>query len=155
MCARKMPRHFIFRFKTPSYSATMKQHFLASLLLLVSLTLPCSAQDAAQPPGIEEVKDATMTKKMIHYWSTASCFKLSDGSEPNVKEQCKEACFPGGVKSDVPPDQIIQSSQTCWYNGPESWFLTGKHLTDEEKKQMPRKSIYHPHTCIPNLLTNC
>ena len=66
---------------------------------------------------------------------------MSDGSEQNVKEQCKEACFPGGIISDVPAGKFVISSQTCLLDtSQETSTYTGNRLTDEEKKQIPRKS---------------
>lgn len=74
----------------------------------------------------------------MDYWADFSCFVLSDQSQPHVKEQCKEACFPGNASSEAPPSQIVQSSQTCWLNGEESEYRTGRPLTEEQKKENPR-----------------
>ncbi|KAH7079795.1 hypothetical protein FB567DRAFT_129184 [Paraphoma chrysanthemicola] len=121
----------------------MRNSFISSILLISGAAVLSAAQDDAKPPGIESFTDSGMTKRLIEYWSDSQCFRLSDNSEPNPKEQCKEACFPDGVTSDVPAGQFVQSSQSCWYNGIESDFRTGKPLTDEEKNQSPRtvKSI--------------
>ena len=121
-------------------------HFLSSLLLLLTTsTLPCLAQDTSQPPGLEGTDDPHMTKRLVHYWADYACYRLNDQSEPDVKEQCKEACYPDGITSDVPPDDVPQS-QTCWLNGPESDYKTGKPLTDEEKKEDPSTSEDRPAT---------
>ena len=121
----------------------MRNSFLPSLLLLGSLTLPCWAQSpntaTAQPPGLEAFqKDMAKASTLLRYWANYGCYKKSDQTEPNVKEQCKEACFPGGIKSDVPASQAVQSSQTCWFSGPEVSGRTGKPLTAEDKKHNPR-----------------
>jgi hypothetical protein len=91
-----------------------------------------------------------MVSTLIDYWADYACYSLSDNSEPNIKEQCKEACFPGGITSDVPPEQTVQSSQTCWLNGPESDYSSGKPLTDEQKNENPRTGEQCPdvhHEC--------
>lgn len=102
--------------------------------------LSCLAQSTqtSQPPGLEGVNDPEKGKRLINYWSDYTCYTLSDQSEPNIKEQCKEACFPGGVTSDVPAGSLVESSQTCWLNGPESDYRTGRELTDDQKKENPR-----------------
>lgn len=82
--------------------------------------------------------DPEKGRDLINYWKYYACFTLSDKSEPNIKEQCKEACFPGGVTSNVPASSLIESSQTCWLNGPESDYRTGKELTEDQKKENPR-----------------
>jgi hypothetical protein len=127
----------------------MRNCLLFPTLLLCSLPLLCRAQggQTSQPPGLEDVKDSAQQKRLIHYWADYSCFSLSDHSEPNAKEQCKEACFPGGVKSDVPAGKFITSSQTCWVNGPETDYRTGKALTEEQKKENPRTGKHYGTLC--------
>lgn len=146
-------RHYRQLFISQTVSSlvvAMRHSFLSPLLLLGSLTLPCLAQDVetSQPPGLEGIDDPNMTKRLIHYWADYACFSLSDNSEPNVKEQCKEACFPGGITSDVPAGEFVQSSQTCWLNGPESDYRTGKPLTEDQKNENPRTGEHCPDKCI-------
>jgi hypothetical protein len=90
-----------------------------------------------------------MSKRLINYWADYGCYSLSDDSEPNPKEQCKEACFLGGISSDMPAGSVVQSSQTCILNGPESEFLTGNLLTEEQKNEIPRRGKHsYPHRLI-------
>ncbi|KAF2463814.1 uncharacterized protein BDR25DRAFT_362485 [Lindgomyces ingoldianus] len=143
-------KRFFISQTVPSFMIAMRHSFLFPPLLLGSLTLPCLARGVqnSQPPGIEGINDPNMTGKLIDYWADYACFSLSDNSEPNVKEQCKEACFPGGITSDVPPGEIVQSSQTCWLNGPESDYRTGAPLTEQQKNENPRKGEHYPDKCI-------
>ncbi|KAI8937308.1 hypothetical protein NX059_006515 [Plenodomus lindquistii] len=132
-------------------------HFLPALLLILHiLILPCWGQNAAtaQPPGLEGIDNPDMSRRLIHYWADYSCYVMSDNSEPNIKEQCKEACFPGGVESDVPAGQIVLSSQTCWLSGPEVGFPSGQPLTDEEKKKTDGSGKYQSSPCIGISLRN-
>lgn len=115
----------------------MKLDLPLPLLLLGSLALPSLSQ-TSQPPGLEGIDDPEIAKKVIDYWSDYSCFILSDQSQPHVKEQCKEACFPGGVSAEVPSTDIVQSSQLCWLNGPEAEYRSGNPLTEEQLKENPR-----------------
>ncbi|KAH7400509.1 hypothetical protein DE146DRAFT_780973 [Phaeosphaeria sp. MPI-PUGE-AT-0046c] len=123
----------------------MKSFSIPIFFSIANSLMSCLAQNTqtSQPPGLSGVVDSEKAKQLIHYWADYACFTLSDQSEPNVKQQCKKACFPGGVTSDVPPGSLVESSQTCWLNGPESDYLTGKELTEDQKKENPRtfKSI--------------
>jgi hypothetical protein len=115
----------------------IQQHsFLYSILLLSAPLQQCLAQ---QPPGYEKVGETSL-KRLVHYWADFKCISLSDNSEQSPKEQCKKACFPKGVISNVPAGQFVQHSQTCVLDpSQEADYRTGKPLTDEEKKQKPRK----------------
>ena len=130
-----------------NFVAAMRHSFLYPLLFLGSLTLPCLASNNgnAPPPGSEAIKDPEQAKKLAAYWKDYTCFIFSDQSEPKLADQCKEACFPGGVTSDVPAGQFVKSSLTCWLNGEEVNFVSGKPLTEEEKKlkkQNPKSGEY-------------
>lgn len=120
----------------------MRSLFLLSTLILGLMVLHCRTEEiqTPQPPGIENISNPDMTKRLIDYWADYSCFTFSDNSEPNIKDQCREACFPGGITSDVPTSEYVQSSQTCWLNGPEADYRTGKPLTDQQKEKTPRES---------------
>jgi len=119
----------------PSLAVVMRHSFLSQLLFLGVLAVPCLAQ-TAQPPGIEGIDDPNKAKKLIHYWADYACFSLSDGSEPKLEEQCKAACD----LDAAPVSDTVVSSMTCWLNGPESDFRLGLPLTEEQKKENPRKS---------------
>ncbi|KAH5090123.1 hypothetical protein HBI38_042970 [Parastagonospora nodorum] len=133
----------------------MQISFLPLLFLIHGVILPCLAQDGgiSQPPGLENVKDAAQQKRLLRYWSEYGCYAYGDKSEPNVKDQCREACFPGGITSDVPAGKFVTSSQTCWYNGPESDLRSGKPLTEDQKKESPRPCKEHPTDQIMHQLT--
>jgi hypothetical protein len=126
----------------PSRILTMKSVSIVSTFVFYSSVLSSSAQTSqtSQPPGLERINDPNQQKRLLHYWADYGCFSLSDKSEPNMKDQCKEACFPGGITSDVPAGEFVTNSQTCWLNGPESDYRTGKPLTDKEKTENPRTS---------------
>jgi hypothetical protein len=106
------------------------------LVLLYVLIVPCLAQGSqtSQPPGLESIHDPDKGKRLINYWADFACFTFSDNSEPSIKDQCKEACFPGGIASDSLTSGLIENSQTCWLNGPESDSRTGMPLTVDQKK---------------------
>jgi hypothetical protein len=114
----------------------MRQSFLSPLLLLAGLALPCFAQ---APPGIDNIKNDEMSKRVIHYWADFKCIGFSDHSEQSPKEQCKKACLE--FESAPPAGQAVEHSWTCIYDqSMESWYQSGKLLTPEEKKQpLPRK----------------
>ena len=115
----------------------MRYSLLSALLLLGSLTLPCLASNngnAPPPPGFEAVTDPEKLKKLNEYWKKYQCVVFNDGDGPKIEDQCKEACFPGGITSDVPAGQFIKSSTTCSLSGEEIGFRSGKPLTEEEKK---------------------
>jgi hypothetical protein len=94
---------------------------------------------AQAPPGLENIKDGEMSKRLIHYWADFKCISFSDNSEQGPKEQCKKACLE--FENAPPAGQFVAHSQTCVYDSTmESWFNSGKVLTPEEKKQpLPRK----------------
>jgi hypothetical protein len=135
----------LFTSQISSLAFAMRHYFPTLLLLLGTLMLPCVAQDTSQPPGLEGIDDPEMTKRLIHYWADYSCYAYNDNSEqPPAAQQCAKACYTDGMTSDVEGEGI--HSQTCWLNGPESDARTGNPLTDEEKSQVPRTSMYWPQT---------
>jgi hypothetical protein len=115
---------------------TMRHSFLSPLLLLGGLAVPAIAQ---APPGLENIKDGEMSKRLIHYWADFKCLEFSDHSEAGPKEQCKKACLE--FENTPSPGKFVGHSQTCVYDSTmESWFNSGKVLTPEERKQpLPRK----------------
>jgi hypothetical protein len=117
----------------------MRHSFLSSLLLLADPAMLSLAQNVSKPPGVENINNDEMTKRVIHYWADFQCTGLSDHSEQNIKEQCKKACLE--FESAPPVSQYVAHSQTCVYDSSmESWYRTGKPLTEEErKKPLPRE----------------
>lgn len=92
----------------------------ASLSVLVSLVTTSSAQSCDPnhyqelPFGQETSQDPSDRRKLLEYYADLSCIEMSDGSEPNIKEQCNNVCPPGGDKGD---GKTVVSSQSCIFNG--------------------------------------
>ena len=91
----------------------------ASLGVLVGLVTTGSSQGCdpnhyQEPPfGQESPKDPSARRKLSDYYADLSCIEMSDGSEPNVKEQCKNVC-PSG--EDNGNGKTVVSSQSCIFN---------------------------------------
>jgi hypothetical protein len=101
----------------------MKLCHLFSVVLLGTITGPALAQE--RPPGSDDLK--VVDKKLLDYWAKSRCIKRGDGSEPNMKEQCKKVCFPN-------PDTSKLSASTCWF-GHAKWLdgSSGRPLEDQNK----------------------
>jgi hypothetical protein len=97
----------------------MLHSFLSSLLLFGGLAVPAIAQ---APPGLENIKDGEMSKRLIHYWADFKCMRFSDRSEAEPRIQCKKACL--AFENTPPPGKFVGHSQTCVYDAiMEAWFV--------------------------------
>ena len=112
----------------------MKHFRFSAITLLGSLVVSVLAQ--GRPPANDDLTnpDPAMNSKLLNYWAKSTCYKRGDNSEPNVKEQCKEVCFPN-------PDPNKLSASTCWF-GDSKWLdgSSGKPLEDQNKN-IPGKNI--------------
>jgi hypothetical protein len=109
---------------------------LARLTALVLAECDPNASYQLVPYDGETSKDAKITSELVAYWSKNTCYKKSDGSEPNMKVQCKDVCFTGGGEGKG----HVLSSQSCIF-GKSPWsdartgnpLLCGKDKTHEGK----------------------
>lgn len=117
------------------------RYSFTSLALLAGITVSSFAQDCdpnapfvLEPYDGETTEDPGMTSQLIDYWSESTCYKMSDGSQPNIKEQCKDICIPGGGEDegegeDEDKKKTVTSSQSCIFgDAPWSDARTGKPL---------------------------
>jgi hypothetical protein len=125
----------------------MRLSIYHSFLFFGILTLPCLTKENAPPP--EQVGDDDHPKRINGYWSAFECYVRSDNGGPKLEDQCKEACFPGGVKSDVPPEKVVRSSTMCVLYG-EPQKLNGLPLTAEEKKNPKSQCVQRSHLAPTN-----
>ena len=113
------------------------KYALTCLTLLAGLAVSTLAEDcdpnapySLEPYDGETTDDLDMTSQLIEYWSDSTCYDLSDGTAPNVKEQCKDICFPGGTGDDgASGGDAVVSSQSCNFgNAPWCEYPEGKPL---------------------------
>jgi hypothetical protein len=79
-----------------------------------------------EPYDGETTKDPVLTTQLIEYWSRNKCYKKSDDSEPSVKQQCKDVCFPGA--EDGKGGAVLSSSTCNFGSSPWSDARTGNPL---------------------------
>ncbi|PSN59831.1 hypothetical protein BS50DRAFT_594260 [Corynespora cassiicola Philippines] len=102
---------------------SINKFFLLAGLIAAALSQECDPNPSPNlvpcNEGINE--DTRMTKALLDYWADSTCYQMSDRSEPNMKEQCKNVCVPG-------EDEEI-SSQSCVFSN-SFWAdaVTGKSL---------------------------
>jgi hypothetical protein len=127
------------------------KHLFAILGLLSSFAVSSIAADCnpnapyiVQPYDGETTTDPALTTQLIHYWSKNTCYKKSDDSEPSMKQQCKDVCFPG---ADDGKGGAVLSSSTCNFGGsPWSDARTGNPLLCGADKNFAGT---HVSTCTP------
>jgi hypothetical protein len=109
------------------------KHLLTLLGIFISFAIFSTAADCdpnkpyiVQPYDGETTTDAALTTQLIHYLSKNTCYEKSDDSEPSVKQQCKDVCFPG---ADDGTGGAVLSSSTCNFgSAPWSDARTGNPL---------------------------
>jgi hypothetical protein len=72
--------------------------------------------------------NTNFTSPLVAYWSQYACYIKSDGSEPNMKEQCKDVCIPGRGVNRTHDGPIATSESCIMSNTPWSELRTGKPL---------------------------
>jgi hypothetical protein len=98
---------------------------LPFLSLLAGLAVPACAEECnpnasyvVSPYDGETTKDPGMSKNIAAYWSKSTCYKFSDNSGPDLKEQCKDICIPG---TDASRDSALGPSTSCIF-GNAPWI---------------------------------
>jgi hypothetical protein len=77
-----------------------------------------NAYEESNPYNLEETTDPKVTSKLLEYLADSACHMYSDGTEQDVKEQCKNVCIPGDSAGE---GQVVVSSQSCIF-GDNPWY---------------------------------
>ncbi|USP75708.1 hypothetical protein yc1106_02982 [Curvularia clavata] len=100
---------------------------------MTSSAQSCDPNYYQEPPfGQETPQDPSARRKLLEFYADLSCIEISDGSEPNVREQCKNVCPPGKNNED---GKTVVSSQSCIFNS-APWLdrTTGALVSCGEEK---------------------
>ncbi|KAF1962042.1 hypothetical protein CC80DRAFT_589491 [Byssothecium circinans] len=116
----------------------MKQFSFSSIVLFGSFAVSALAQERLPVNNDLTKPDPATNKRLTNYWAKSTCYKRGDGTEPNMKEQCKKVCFPS-------PDPKKTSASTCLF-GDAKWLdgSSGKPL-GEQNKNIPKQAIKGGH----------
>lgn len=85
--------------------------------------------------------------KLLGYYADLSCIEMSDGSDPNVKEQCKSVCPAGEDNGDGKTVMCSQAASSMvllgWIEQPEHWRRAArKSLTMVISSPIPARISY-------------
>ncbi|CAN9377082.1 unnamed protein product [Alternaria sp. RS040] len=97
---------------------------LLAIRAILGLAETCDPQayEDGNPYGLEETNDPNVMSQLNDYLVDNLCIKYSDGTEQNIKEQCKDVCIPSQSASE---GQAVVSSQSCIF-GDNPWYDTSK-----------------------------
>ena len=103
----------------------LKMRCLLALLAIRAIfglaeTCDPQAYEDGNPYGLEETNDPNVMSKLNEYLVDNLCIKYSDGTEQNIKEQCKDVCIPSQSASE---GQAVVSSHSCIF-GDNPWYDT-------------------------------
>ncbi|RII10006.1 hypothetical protein CUC08_Gglean005996 [Alternaria sp. MG1] len=95
---------------------------LLAIRAIFGLAETCDPQayEDGNPYGLEETNDPNVMSKLNEYLVDNLCIKYSDGTEQNIKEQCKDVCIPSQSASE---GQAVVSSHSCIF-GDNPWYDT-------------------------------
>jgi hypothetical protein len=95
---------------------------LLAIRAILGLAQTCDPQayEDGNPYGLEETNDPNVMSQLNDYLVDNLCIKYSDGTEQNIKEQCKDVCIPSQSASE---GQAVVSSQSCIF-GDNPWYDT-------------------------------
>ena len=95
---------------------------LLAIRAIFGLAETCDPQayEDGNPYGLEETNDPNVMSKLNEYLVDNLCIKYSDGTEQNIKEQCKDVCIPRQSASE---GQAVVSSHSCIF-GDNPWYDT-------------------------------
>jgi hypothetical protein len=95
---------------------------LLAIRAILGLAQTCDPQayEDGNPYGLEETNDPNVMSQLNDYLVDNLCIKYSDGTEQNIKEQCKDVCIPSQSASE---GQAVVSSQSCIF-GDTPWYDT-------------------------------